>query len=222
MRPQIVPEIAARVAKAVLIALMLLGSPLAVAADDGPSITPDEVVAELKTKLSLSDQQASELKAALTDLSKELDALITKRESATEDEPPDEFINGVKKAQADYQAKLKTILSSSQLQSYNELREKVIMEAMTNLAQIRLYDLQPKVHFSDQQLDKLTPVLAESMRGFIKIAWEYAGKRLRLMQKLRVVRDLKEIQSKAEIKVQQILTPEQYKTWQQVKEQAQG
>lgn len=222
MKPGFVPLVRAQLARTVLFILMLSTGFASLAADDGPSITPDEVVTELKTKLSLSDQQASELKTALTDLSKQLQALIAKRESAADDEPPDEFINGVKKAQADYQAKLKTILSSSQLQSYNELREKVIMEAMTYIAQIRLYDIQPKVHFSDDQLQKLTPVLAESMRGFIKIAWQYAGKRLRLMQKLRVARDLKEIQSKAEQQVQKILTPDQYKTWQQVKEQAQG
>jgi len=207
---------------AVLLAFTLLTGPVAVAAAADNAANIDEVVAEIKTKLSLSDQQTSELKSALTDFTNQLQALVTKREQAADDEPPDEFIDGVKHAQAEYQGKLKTILSSSQLQSYNELREKVIMEAMTDLAQIRLYDLQPKVHFSDQQLTQLTPVLADSMRGFIKIAWQYAGKRLRLMQKLRVARDLKEIQSKAEQQVQKILTPEQYKTWQQVKQQERG
>jgi hypothetical protein len=203
-----------------LVFSLLTGSAaLAAAGDNAPNV--DDAVATLKTKLSLSDQQASELKSALTDFTQQLQALVTKRESAADDEPPDEFIEGVKHAQTEYQGKLKTILSSSQLQSYNELREKVIMEAMTDIAQIRLYDLQPKVHFSDDQLQKLTPVLADSMRGFVKIAWQYAGKRLRLMQKLRVARDLKEIQSKAEQKVQKILTPEEYTTWQAVKKQAQ-
>jgi len=188
---------------------------LAAPGDNGPDI--DDAVAELKTKLSLSDQQTTEIKSALTDFTKQLQGLVTKRESAADDEPPDEFIKGVKEAQDQYQGKLKTILSSSQLKSYNELREKVIMEAMTDVAQIRLYDLQPKVHFSDDQLKQLTPVLADSMRGFIKIAWEYAGKRLRFMEKLRIARELKEIQSKAEMQVQKILTPDEYKTWQQVK-----
>ena len=211
-----------RVFGSALLAFSLLTgtAALAAAGDNGPDIA--DAVATLKTKLSLSDQQASELKSALTDYTKQLQALVTKRESAADDEPPDEFIKGVKEAQDQYQGKLKTILSSSQMQSYNELREKVIMEAMTDIAQIRLYDLQPKVHFSDDQLQKLTPVLAESMRGFIKIAWQYAGQRLRLLEKLRIARDLKEIQSKAEMQVQKILTPEEYKTWQQVKQQERG
>lgn len=206
----------------ILLAFTLLTGPVASAAVGDNAGNLDEVVATLKTKLSLSDQQATELKSALKDFTKQLQALVTKRESAADDEPPDEFIKGVKDAQDQYRGKLKTILSSSQLESYNELREKVIMEAMTDIAQIRLYDLQPKVHFSDDQLQKLTPVLAESMRGFIKIAWQYAGRHLRLMQKLRVARDLKEIQSKAEQQVQKILTPEEYKTWQEVKQQERG
>ncbi|MGD2141703.1 MAG: hypothetical protein PVH25_15020 [Burkholderiales bacterium] len=76
MKPELVPQVAARATRSVLFVLMLLVSFSSFAADDGPFITPDEVVAKLKPKLSLSDQQASELNAALTDLSKQLGTLI--------------------------------------------------------------------------------------------------------------------------------------------------
>jgi len=65
------------------------------------------------------------------------------------------------------------------------------------------------------------PVMGESMRGFMKIAWEHAGKRLRLGQKIRVGRDLKRIQSKAQKQVQQILTGDQYTKWEELKKQQQ-
>ena len=205
-----------------LFLFLLLSSSVSLGASEGPDITPDEIVAELKTKLNLNDQQAKDLTAALQALAKQLDALIARREAAGEEDDPHEFINGVKDAQKDYQNKLKKILSSSQLESYNALREKVIMDAMKDLAAIKLMDLQDPVGFSDDQLDKLTPVLAESMRGFMKIAWKYAGeRRIRMGQKIRIARQLKEIQHKADGQVKQILTPDQYKKWGELKKQAQ-
>ncbi|HEY5140634.1 MAG TPA: hypothetical protein VIJ25_15165, partial [Methylococcales bacterium] len=177
---------------------MLLSSSVSLGANEGTAITPDEIVAELKPKLGLNDQQIKDLTASLTELSKKLDGLIAKQAAATEGGDPNEFISGIKQAQADYQKELKKILTSAQLQSYNALREQVIMDAMKNLAEIRLLDIQPQVKFSDDQMNKLVPVVAESMRSFMKIAWEYAGKRLRLGEKIRVARDLKKIQSDAQ------------------------
>jgi hypothetical protein len=205
-----------------LFLFLILNSAVSYGADQGVAANPDEIVAKLKGKLNLSDQQSKELKAALTDLSNQLDALIAKREAATEQEDPKAFINGVKQAQADYQNKLKTIFTASQLQSYNELREKVIMEAMDNLATIRLLDIQPHVKFSDAQMKKMVPVMAETMRSFIKIAWKYAGQRLRFFEKIRIAKDLKEIQSKAQNQIQAILTPDQYKAWEAYKKQMQS
>jgi hypothetical protein len=211
-----------RIVRVGLLGLLLLSGSVSIAADEGVAITPDEIVAELKTKLDLSEQQTTDLTAALTELANNLDALIAKQEAGEDGDNADEFINGVKQAQAEYQEQLKTILSSSQLKSYDALREQVIMDAMKDLAEIKLLDIQPKVQFSDDQMKKLIPVVAESMRGFIKIAWEHAGKRLRVGQKLRVARDLKRIQSNAQKQVQQILTGEQYKKWEEVKAQQQA
>jgi hypothetical protein len=109
------------------------------------------------------------------------------------------------------------------MQSYDALREKVIMEALDNLAAIKLMDIQDQIGFSDEQLNKLTPVLGEDMRGFIKIAWKYAGEsRIRVLEKIKIARELKEIQHKSEGKVKQILTPDQYKKWEAYKKQQQG
>jgi hypothetical protein len=199
----------------------MLASPVSYGANAMDDFSPKDIVAELKTKLALNDQQVKDLTAALSELGKQLHALIEKQEAAKEEEDPNEFIHGVKQAQADYQKKLKGILNDNQLKNYNALREAAIMDMMKDLAEIKLLDIQPKIGFSDQQLQKLIPVMAESMRGFMKIAWEHAGKRLRLGQKIRVARDLKRIQSKAQQQVQQILTGDQYKKWEEIKKQQQ-
>ena len=207
----------------VLLLIFNLSDSVSFAAKKGGEISVGDVVTELKTKLNLNDQQVKEVTTALTDLSNRLNALVNKQEGAEEDNDPHEFINGVKEAQADYQKKLKTILTDSQMQSYDALREKVIMEALDNLAAIKLMDIQDQIGFSDEQLNKLTPVLGEDMRGFIKIAWKYAGEsRIRVLEKIKIARELKEIQHKSEGKVKQILTPDQYKKWEAYKKQQQG
>lgn len=95
------------------------------------------------------------------------------------------------------------------------------MDMMKDLAEIKLLDIQLKVGFSDEQLEKLVPVLATSMRGFMKIAWENAGKHLRLRHKIKIAKKLKHIQSDAQKQVQQILTGEQYQKWEELKKQQQ-
>ncbi len=202
--------------------LMAVGS-ASQAADKVTDTSVSDIVAKLKTKLELNDQQVKEVSSALTELSSTLNTLVNNQNGAEEGGDPHEFIDGVKEAQSNYQEKLKKILTSSQMQSYGALREQVIMEALDNLAAIKLMDIQDQIGFSDDQLKKLTPVLGESMRGLIKIAWKYAGdKRIRFGQKIRIARELKEIQHKSEREVKQILSPDQYKQWEVYKKQQQG
>lgn len=184
----------------VLFLLTLLSSPLLFAEGAMDDFSPDEIVAELKPRLDLNDQQVKDLTAALGEMGKTLHVLIEKEE-ANKEEDPNEFIKGVKQAQSDYQKKLKGILNDAQLQTCNELREEAIMDMMKDLAEIKLLDIQPKVGFSDEQLEKLVPVMATSMRGFMKVAWEHAGKHLRLRQKIKVAKQLKHIQSDAQKQV---------------------
>ena len=204
--------------RSLILAAMMTASSVAWGAANHFAVTPQEIVTELKGKLELNVQQEKELTTALTGLSNTLNGLIAKQEAAGKEEDPSAFIRGVKKAQVDYQGKLKTILSKAQLNTYHELKEKVIMQAMESLAEIRLLDIQPSVKFSDQQLKKLVPVIAESLKGFVKIAWQYAGERLGVLRRLKVAAELKRIQSKAEEQVQTILTPEQYKKWEAYKQ----
>lgn len=204
----------------VIFILSMLSSPVSIAADAMDDFAPDDIVAELKTKLDLNDQQVKDMTAALGELGKTLHALIEKEE-ANKEEHSDEFIKGVKQAQDDYQKKLKGILTDKQLDDYNALREAAIMDMMKDLAEIKLLDIQPHVGFSDEQLEKLVPVMAENMRGLIKVAWENAGKHLRLRQKIKIAKKLKHMQSDAQKQIQQILTGEQYQKWEEFKKQQQ-
>ena len=206
-----------------LLVVFSLSSSVSFASKKDGDISVGDVVTTLKAKLNLNDQQVTEVSAALTDLTDRLNTLVNNQEGAEEDSDPHEFINGVKEAQTDYQKKLKAILTDSQMQSYAALKEQVIMDALDNLAAIKLMDIQDQIGFSDEQLKNLTPILGESMRGLIKIAWKYAGeRRIRLGEKIRIARELKEIQHKSEREVKQILTSDQYEKWETYKKQQQG
>ena len=207
----------------VLLVVFSLSSSVSFASKKDADISVGDVVTTLKAKLNLNEQQVTEVSAALTDLTDRLNTLVNNQEGAEEDSDPHEFINGVKEAQSDYQKRLKAILTDSQMQSYAALKKQVIMDALDNLAAIKLMDIQDQIGFSDEQLKNLTPILGESMRGLIKIAWKYAGeRRIRLGEKIRIARELKEIQHKSEREVKQILTPDQYKKWETYKKQQQG
>lgn len=203
-----------------LFLLAMLITPITFAAGAMDDFSPDEIVTELKPKLDLNDQQVKDMTAALGELGKTLHAL-TEKEEANKEEDSSEFIKGVKQAQDDYQVKLKGILTDKQLEDYNALKEAAIMDMMKDLAEIKLLDIQPHVGFSDEQLEKLVPVMAENMRGLIKVAWENAGKRLHLRQKIKIAKKLKHMQSDAQKQVQQILTGEQYTKWEEFKKQQQ-
>jgi len=185
--------------------------------------TPAEVVDKLKTELKLSPKQVDKLTSELTEFLNKLDSLIEKQKAAGEDDDPHKFIKDVKRAQDRFQRDMRRILTHDQWKQYEALKEKAIMDAMKDLAYIKLVDIQPHVGFSDEQMDKLVPVLTESMRGFIKIAWKYAGeRRIRVMQKIRIARQLKEIQHKSQKQVQAILTADQLKKWDAYKQQQQA
>ena len=204
-----------------LLLFLVIGGSASLAADKAPDVS--DVVTKLKTKLNLNDQQVKEVTSALTELATTLETLTNNQEGASEDDDPHDFIKAVKEAQDSYQAKIKKILTPEQMQNYEALREQVIMDALDNLAAIKLMDIQDQIGFSDDQLKKLTPVLGQSMGGLIKIAWKYAGeRRIRLGQKIRIARELKEIQHKSEGEVKQILTPDQYNKWEAYKKQEQG
>jgi len=78
-----------------------------------------------------------------------------------------------------------------------------------DLAVIRLMDIQTKTSLSNEQNDKLTPVLADIKYKITKIVWENAGKILRPRQKISLSNQQKSIQRDTLTGVEKVLTTEQ-------------
>lgn len=196
--------------------IFLLGMSLLPRSDLLAGDGSDDTVAMLSKELRLSDDQTRKLGPAFQKFGDTVDKL--KDDQEKEDADPKELIQGVKKAEEELNGELKQIFTPDQFSQFNALKEKAIRSAFNDLADIQLMDLQPKVGFSDDQLEQLVPILGGALYQVVTIAWDNAGKHLRIGQKIKLAGDLKHIQKESGDGVSKVLTPDQLQTWDKMKE----
>jgi len=178
----------------------------------------DEIVAELKAPLGLSDEQAQQMSALMTKYKGQMDKTLAKHEDAEEPDV-EAMIADVRGVRDGYRKELSKILSKEQNQAYLNKVEEVIEEMFSDIAEIRLIDMQPKLTLSDEQVEKLAPVLGKSMREIVRIAFENAGTRLGIRKKIKIGKTLKRLQRDTRTAVEGILTPEQLKAFDAYREE---
>ena len=200
-----------------LIVSVLLFSLMVVAAEKQSG--DEDIAAILAQELKLDEQQTQQMRAAMQKFGAQLEKLFAEQEA--EDADPEKLISGVKQAQDAHNKELQGILSKDQFKAYEALKEKAIKGIFTDLIAIQLMDIQPKTSLSNEQIDKLAPVLADTKYKIIKIVWENAGKQLRPRQKISLGRQLKSIQGETRAAVEKILSPEQLQAWDKYKEKQQ-
>ena len=203
---------------ALVFSLLLAGPFLAVASEAPASNDSDDILTMLAEELKLTPDQTKRLGPEIETFVTTLDRLKADQEKEGAD--PDALVQGAKKAQDEYLKAVKNILTPEQFDQYNAIKEKAIRGMFNDLAEIQLMDLQPKIGFNDEQLIQLVPILGDAMFQIITIAWEHAGKRLRIGQKIKIAKQLKHIQKDSRNAVSKVLTPEQLEAWDKLKEQA--
>jgi hypothetical protein len=179
-----------------------------------------DTMAMLSKELKLSPEQTKQMGAEIEKFSTTVDQLKTDQEK--EGAEPDALVKGAKKAQEEYVKAIKKILSQEQYNQYNTLKEKTLKGMFRDLAEIQLMDIQPKIGITDDQVTKMVPIMGDSLYEVVTLAWEHAGKRLRLPQKVRLAKKLKHIQKDARDATSKVLTPGQLQAWDKYKEQQQG
>jgi hypothetical protein len=180
-----------------------------------------EVLLELKSKLELSDEQTQQVGAAMEKYAKELEAALAKHENAEE---PDgaAMIGDVKKVRDDYRKELQKILSKEQYEGYLALVDAVLLEMMSDVAEIRLMDIQPKCSLTDEQVTQLAPILGKSMLDIVRLLFENADQRLTAPKKIKLAKAVKSIQSDMDKQINAVLTEEQQKAYAAYKEAQKG
>ena len=177
----------------------------------------NDVVDTLTLHLDLTGDQPTQLEGLLVTFATDWNAVQEKYEDA---EDKDGMIDELKAVQAMYQDGLAAVLSEQQLEAYDQLIDQVMHEIFSEVAELKLRDLQPALELSEDQLMQLKPVMGTALVDVVKLMWDNAGKRMGIRRKLQLANAVKKIQSTAKTQTNEILTPEQIATWEAMKEAA--
>ncbi len=177
----------------------------------------NDVVDTLTLHLDLTGDQPSQVGGLLVTFATDWNAVQEKYEDA---EDKDGMIEELKAVQATYQDGLAAVLSKEQLEAYNQLIDQVMHEIFSEVAELKLRDLQPALELSEDQISQLKPVMGTALVDVVKLMWDNAGKRMGIRRKLQLANAVKKIQSTAKTQTNEILTPEQIATWEAMKEAA--
>ncbi len=185
---------------------------LALTADNETS----DILEMLTEELNLTQDQVQKLSPELDHFATTVNQL--KKDNEKDDSDPKVLIRGIKKGREEYLEAVKKIFTPEQFSRYEGIQKETMKGMCTDLAEIQLLDLQPRIGFTDEQFEKLTPVFSDNLFQVIQVASENSGKRLRPGQKLSILKKLKYNQKEAYDKISNILTPEQLKKWKEIKE----
>jgi hypothetical protein len=188
------------------------------------SAQPDdasEMLVELQKKLELSDEQTKQVGEAMGKYAGELEKTLAKYENVEE---PDgqAMIGDVKKVRDDYRKELQKILSKEQYEGYLAMVDAVMTEMMTDVAEIRLMDIQPKCTLTDEQVEQLAPIMGKGMLDMVRLIFENADQRLTAPKKVKLAKAVKKIQSDMDKQINEVLTEEQQKAYAEYKEAQKG
>jgi len=195
------------------IAIMFAISHSVLAAGDDMS----ELLLEMQVALTLSDEQVQQVGGAMATFAKNMEATLASQQSAGEDKGP-EMLSDVKMVRDTYRDELQEILSKEQYNAYLEIVDAVQREMMSDVAAIRLMDLQSDLQLSDDQVEQIAPIIGDGMHGMISLLMDNVDKRLSVPRKIKLGRSAKKIQSDMDKQLMPLLTNEQQQTYEANKE----
>ena len=131
-----------------------------------------DVVDTLTVHLDLTGDQPTQVEGLLVTFATDWNAVQEKYEDA---EDKDGMIDELKAVQGTYQDGLAAVLSKEQLEAYNQLIDQVMHEIFSEVAELKLRDLQPALELSEDQLMQLKPVMGTALVDVVKLMWGGSG-----------------------------------------------
>lgn len=178
----------------------------------------DAIVQEVSDSIQLDETQTTALKTQMTKYTISLQLIFDKYEEAEPD--PQAMLTDIKNAKIAYTKALKADIGKEKFQSYEKYVEKVQLEILGEAAGLRLLDLQEPLLMTDDQVLQMKPVMAKAMRGMLTTLMKYVDQPMNIRTKLKVSNSLKAIKNTMDKETAQILTAEQIKKWNEIKEAA--
>ena len=125
---------------------------------------------------------------------------------------------GVKQVRDAYRDDLKKILSKDQFNAYMEMVTAVQKEMMSDIAEIRLMDMQADLQLTDEQVVQLAPIIGNGMHGMISLLMDNVDKRLSVPRKIKIGKSAKKIQSDMDKQIMPLLNEQQQQAYQAKKD----
>lgn len=178
----------------------------------------EEMMANMTAMLDLSDVQQGQMTELLVKYRGSIDWILAKYEG--EEEPDVAAMIGEIRAERDgYRKELAGVLSPDQYDIYMARVNEVLTDMFQDLAEIRLWDIQPAVALTDKQVEDLKPILGKSMMKTVQLLFENAGQKLSLPKKIKIKNAMKAIEKEKKEGMTSILTPAQMSAYDQYKEE---
>ena len=178
----------------------------------------DEIVLEVSQSIELDETQTQALEKQMGNYAISLKTIFDKYE---EEEPdPQAMLTEIKHARESYHKALKSDIGKEKFKAYEKFVEQVQLEILGEAAGLRLLDLQDPIEMSDQQLEEMKPVMARAMKDIMATLMQYIDKPLNVRNKLKIATSLKSAKKKMDKETAQILSAEQIKKWESIKEAA--
>ena len=178
----------------------------------------EETMANLTTLLDLSEVQQGQMNELMTKYRGSIDWILAKYEG---EEEPDvgAMIGEIRNERDAYRKEMGTILSPNQYDTYMATINDILTDMFRDLAEIRLWEVQPAVALTDQQVTDLTPILGKSMMQTVQLLFENAGDKLSVPKKVKIKNAMKKIEKEKREGMEKIMTPSQLGAYDQYKEE---
>ena len=178
----------------------------------------EETMGNMIALLDLSDVQQGQLNDLMVKYRGSIDWILAKYEG--EDEPDVGAMIGEIRGERDaYRKELQGILSNNQYDIYIAKIDQVLTDMFQDLAEIRLWDIQPAIALTDKQVTDLTPILGKSMKQTVQLLFENAGEKLNLPKKVKIKNAMKKIEKEKKAGMENIITPAQMGAYDKYKEE---
>lgn len=178
----------------------------------------EETMANITSTLDLSDVQQGQVKELMTKYSGSIDWILAKYEG---EEEPDvkAMIEEIRAERDAYRKELNSILSENQYEIYMSIIDQIMTDMFRDLAEIRLWDVQPEIALTDKQVVDLTPILATSMKETVQLLFDNVKAKMSLPTKVKIKNNMKKIEKEKKAGMEKIMTPAQLGAYDQYKEE---
>jgi len=178
----------------------------------------EEMMANMTEMLDLSEVQQGQISEMLIKYRGRIDWILAKYEG--EEEPDVGAMIGEIRAERDaYRKELGGVLSPDQYDIYMAKVNEVLTDMFQDLAEIRLWEIQPAVALTDKQVADLKPIIGKSLMQTVQLLFENAGQKLSLPKKIKIKNAMKSIEKDKKDAMANILTPAQIGAYDQYKEE---